>query len=175
MPKMDGIATTRNIRRYDTITPIVSMTSNFSHNDIMEYIGIGMNDILPKPFSKNTLFDILEKHCAHLKVNSTSTKPIPDQQQQQPSSFAYNNTNNLSIPSIPVTSIISNTSTTALNSNASSSSSTSTPLNNSPTIAIQDNNYWMEKQKLVWANNSNNSESNPPKRQKLNDLYDPSY
>ncbi|OAD08417.1 hypothetical protein MUCCIDRAFT_123910, partial [Mucor lusitanicus CBS 277.49] len=37
MPKMDGIATTRNIRRYDSLTPIVSMTSNFTHNDIMEY------------------------------------------------------------------------------------------------------------------------------------------
>ncbi|RCI01539.1 kinase-regulated stress-responsive transcription factor skn7, partial [Rhizopus stolonifer] len=67
MPKMDGIATTRNIRRYDSVTPIVSMTSNYNHNDIMEYIGIGMNDILPKPFSKNTLYDILEKHCGHLK------------------------------------------------------------------------------------------------------------
>ncbi|KAI8385753.1 hypothetical protein BD560DRAFT_169498 [Blakeslea trispora] len=67
MPKMDGISTTRNIRRFDTLTPIVSMTSNYNHNDIMEYIGIGMNDILPKPFSKNTLYDILDKHCAHLK------------------------------------------------------------------------------------------------------------
>jgi DNA-binding response OmpR family regulator len=68
MPKMDGIVTTRNIRRYDSMTPIVSMTSNFTQNDIMEYIGIGMNDILPKPFSKNTLYDILEKHCSHLKM-----------------------------------------------------------------------------------------------------------
>ncbi|KAI8330013.1 hypothetical protein EDC96DRAFT_549028 [Choanephora cucurbitarum] len=68
MPKMDGISTTRNIRRFDSLTPIVSMTSNYNHNDIMEYIGIGMNDILPKPFSKNTLYDILDKHCAHLKA-----------------------------------------------------------------------------------------------------------
>jgi osomolarity two-component system response regulator SKN7 len=68
MPKMDGIATTRKIRTYDALTPIVSMTSNFTDNDIMEYIGIGMNDILPKPFSKNTLYDILEKHCSHLKI-----------------------------------------------------------------------------------------------------------
>ncbi|KAI8997232.1 hypothetical protein BDB01DRAFT_845907 [Pilobolus umbonatus] len=68
MPKMNGIATTRKIRKYDTSTPIVSMTSNFTNNDIMEYIGIGMNDILPKPFSKSTLYEILEKHCAHLKI-----------------------------------------------------------------------------------------------------------
>lgn len=81
MPNMDGITTTRNIRRFDTMTPVVSMTSNFTQTDIMEYINIGMNDILPKPFSKNTLYDILEKHCAHLKLptyinSSTSTTPL---------------------------------------------------------------------------------------------------
>ncbi|CAO3663557.1 unnamed protein product [Rhizopus microsporus] len=81
MPNMDGITTTRNIRRFDTMTPVVSMTSNFTQADIMEYINIGMNDILPKPFSKNTLYDILEKHCAHLKLptyinSSTSTTPL---------------------------------------------------------------------------------------------------
>ncbi len=68
MPNMDGITTTRNIRRFDGVTPVVSMTSNFTQNDIMDYINIGMNDILPKPFSKSTLYDILEKHCARLKA-----------------------------------------------------------------------------------------------------------
>ncbi|RCH97182.1 kinase-regulated stress-responsive transcription factor skn7 [Rhizopus stolonifer] len=77
MPNMDGITTTRNIRRFDTVTPVVSMTSNFTQDDIMGYISIGMNDILPKPFSKNTLYDILEKHCAHLKLptNYSATTP----------------------------------------------------------------------------------------------------
>ncbi|KAG1611094.1 hypothetical protein G6F46_009517 [Rhizopus delemar] len=84
MPNMDGITTTRNIRRFDGVTPVVSMTSNFTQNDIMDYINIGMNDILPKPFSKNTLYDILEKHCARLKlptnyttVTTPTTTPTP--------------------------------------------------------------------------------------------------
>ncbi|KAI9482548.1 hypothetical protein BDB00DRAFT_984418 [Zychaea mexicana] len=68
MPNLDGISATRNIRQYDMLTPIISMTSNFTDNDIVQYVGSGMNDILPKPFSKRTLYGILEKYCAHLKV-----------------------------------------------------------------------------------------------------------
>jgi osomolarity two-component system response regulator SKN7 len=68
MPKMDGISATRSIRQYDALTPIISMTSNFSDSDIMQYIGSGMTDILPKPFSRRTLYQMLEKHCAHLKT-----------------------------------------------------------------------------------------------------------
>ncbi|KAI9017867.1 hypothetical protein CLU79DRAFT_670688, partial [Phycomyces nitens] len=68
MPNLDGISATRNIRQYDLLTPIISMTSNFSDSDIMQYIGSGMTDILPKPFSKITLYNILEKYCAHLRA-----------------------------------------------------------------------------------------------------------
>ncbi|OAD67023.1 SSK1 signal transduction response regulator, partial [Phycomyces blakesleeanus NRRL 1555(-)] len=39
MPNLDGISATRNIRQYDALTPIISMTSNFTDNDIMQYIG----------------------------------------------------------------------------------------------------------------------------------------
>ncbi|KAG1048581.1 hypothetical protein G6F43_009044 [Rhizopus delemar] len=82
MPKMDGISATRSIRQYDALTPIISMTSNFTDNDIMQYIGSGMTDILPKPFSKRTLYQMLDKYCAHLKsiqrvqgVNDPSSIP----------------------------------------------------------------------------------------------------
>jgi osomolarity two-component system response regulator SKN7 len=84
MPKMDGISATRSIRQYDALTPIISMTSNFTDNDIMQYIGSGMTDILPKPFSKRTLYQMLEKYCAHLKaiqrvqgLDSSSSTSIP--------------------------------------------------------------------------------------------------
>ncbi|CEP07023.1 hypothetical protein [Parasitella parasitica] len=84
MPKMDGISATRSIRQYDPLTPIISMTSNFTDNDIMQYIGSGMTDILPKPFSKRTLYQMLEKYCAHLKaiqrvqgLDPTSSTSIP--------------------------------------------------------------------------------------------------
>lgn len=86
MPKMDGISATRSIRQYDALTPIISMTSNFTDNDIMQYIGSGMTDILPKPFSKRTLYQMLEKYCAHLKaiqrVQGFDSDMIPQQPQQ---------------------------------------------------------------------------------------------
>ncbi|KAI8578240.1 hypothetical protein K450DRAFT_247899 [Umbelopsis ramanniana AG] len=68
MPNLDGVTATRNIRQYDTLTPIISMTSNTTDSDIMEYFGSGMNDVLPKPFSTNGLLDMVVKYCAHLKA-----------------------------------------------------------------------------------------------------------
>lgn len=68
MPKMDGISATSLIRQFDHVTPIISMTSNSRPGDIMTYYSSGMNDILPKPFTKEGLLDMLEKHLMHLKV-----------------------------------------------------------------------------------------------------------
>lgn len=201
MPKMDGIVTTRNIRRYDSLTPIVSMTSNFTHNDIMEYIGIGMNDILPKPFSKSTLYDILEKHCAHLKIiqqQQISTDLLTNPRGLQPASItpimdesSANNNNNYAYDNTTTTTtnnLVNN------NTNTPSTASSSTPPNNSPTPTT-DTGYWqpLDNRKLVWSSSPTTSPSTSPsnhphhqhhrqhqpnKRQKLHDLYDttaPSY
>ncbi|KAF9913428.1 kinase-regulated stress-responsive transcription factor skn7 [Lobosporangium transversale] len=67
MPKLDGVSATTQIRRFDAMTPIISMTSNITTNDILTYFANGMNDILPKPFSKVGLLNMLEKHCQHLR------------------------------------------------------------------------------------------------------------
>ncbi|KAG6911421.1 hypothetical protein DXG01_016518 [Tephrocybe rancida] len=68
MPKLDGVSATSMIRQFDAMTPIISMTSNSKPNEIMTYYSSGMNDILPKPFTKEGLLDMLEKHLMHLKV-----------------------------------------------------------------------------------------------------------
>ncbi|KAF7727133.1 kinase-regulated stress-responsive transcription factor skn7 [Apophysomyces ossiformis] len=68
MPKLDGISATKNIRRYDTWTPIISMTSNTTDRDIREYYTSGMTDVLPKPLDERTLRIMLERYCAHLKL-----------------------------------------------------------------------------------------------------------
>ncbi|KAE9405131.1 hypothetical protein BT96DRAFT_358309 [Gymnopus androsaceus JB14] len=68
MPKLDGVSATSMIRQFDHMTPIISMTSNSKPNEIMTYYHSGMNDILPKPFTKQGLLDMLEKHLMHLKV-----------------------------------------------------------------------------------------------------------
>ena len=79
MPKLDGVSATSLIRKFDHMTPIISMTSNSKPNEIMTYyssggcsalrtrpslihplVHAGMNDILPKPFTKEGLLDMLE-------------------------------------------------------------------------------------------------------------------
>lgn len=60
MPKLDGVSATSLIRQFDHMTPIISMTSNSKPNDVVTYYSSGMNDILPKPFTRETLFTMLE-------------------------------------------------------------------------------------------------------------------
>ena len=60
MPKLDGVSATSLIRQFDHMTPIISMTSNSKPNEIMTYYHSGMNDILPKPFTKEGLLEMLE-------------------------------------------------------------------------------------------------------------------
>ncbi|KZT02388.1 uncharacterized protein LAESUDRAFT_415035 [Laetiporus sulphureus 93-53] len=74
MPKLDGVSATSLIRQFDHMTPIISMTSNSKPNEIIKYYSSGMNDILPKPFTKDGLLEMLEKHLMHLKVIQTMQK-----------------------------------------------------------------------------------------------------
>ena len=67
MPNMDGLTATKRIRTFNTTTPIISMTSNISQDDCIVYLSTGMNDILPKPFSKDSVLNLLEKYCGRLK------------------------------------------------------------------------------------------------------------
>lgn len=100
MPNLDGISATRNIRQYDTLTPIISMTSNTTDSDIIEYFGSGMTDVLPKPFSKQSLFSMLDKYCAHLKAIQRN---YGIEQGQIP-----RNLGELGLPAIPLATIGSN-------------------------------------------------------------------
>ena len=71
MPVLDGVSACHLIRQFDN-TPIVAMTSNIRSDDIAMYFQHGMNDVLPKPFTKEGLMSMLDKHLGHLK------KPSPD-------------------------------------------------------------------------------------------------
>ncbi|KAF2000525.1 heat shock transcription factor 2, partial [Amniculicola lignicola CBS 123094] len=66
MPNLDGVSACHLIRQFDH-TPIIAMTSNIRSDDISMYFQHGMNDVLPKPFTKEGLLAMLEKHLAHLK------------------------------------------------------------------------------------------------------------
>lgn len=72
MPKLDGVSATSLIRQFDHMTPIISMTSNSKPNDVVTYYSSGMNDILPKPFTRETLFTMLEVRLLLLLINYTS-------------------------------------------------------------------------------------------------------
>ncbi|KAG9892295.1 response regulator, partial [Aureobasidium melanogenum] len=66
MPNLDGVSACHLIRQFDN-TPIIAMTSNIRSDDIAMYFQHGMNDVLPKPFTKEGLLSMLEKHLGHLK------------------------------------------------------------------------------------------------------------
>ncbi len=60
MPGLAGLSATTMIRRFDSVTPIISMTSNSKPHEVLTYFSNGMNDILPKPFTKDGLLDMVE-------------------------------------------------------------------------------------------------------------------
>ncbi|KAJ3035813.1 kinase-regulated stress-responsive transcription factor skn7 [Rhizophlyctis rosea] len=66
MPNLDGVSATQSIRKFDVTTPIISMTSNTTAGDCLRYLENGMNDILPKPFNKQSLLGVVERYCNHL-------------------------------------------------------------------------------------------------------------
>ncbi|KAG8943500.1 kinase-regulated stress-responsive transcription factor skn7 [Tulasnella sp. 424] len=78
MPKLDGVSATSLIRQFDHMTPIIAMTSNTKPNDVVTYYSSGMNDILPKPFTRESLFTMLEKHLMHLKA-ITMARPVAEE------------------------------------------------------------------------------------------------
>ncbi|KAL0571130.1 kinase-regulated stress-responsive transcription factor skn7 [Marasmius crinis-equi] len=77
MPKLDGVSATNMIRKFDHMTPIISMTSNAKPNEVMTYYSSGMNDILPKPFTKQGMLDMLEKHLMHLQLRGLTAAGVP--------------------------------------------------------------------------------------------------
>lgn len=67
MPNLDGVSACHLIRQFDR-TPIIAMTSNIRSDDIQLYFQHGMDDVLPKPFTRKSLLGMLEKHLVHLKT-----------------------------------------------------------------------------------------------------------
>jgi osomolarity two-component system, response regulator SKN7 len=84
MPNLDGVSACHIIRQFDR-TPIVAMTSNIRSDDIQMYFQHGMDDVLPKPFTRKSLLDMLEKHLIHLKKHTPGMEPPPQSAVTAPS------------------------------------------------------------------------------------------
>lgn len=76
MPNLDGVSACHIIRQFDR-TPIIAMTSNIRSDDIQMYFQHGMDDVLPKPFTRKSLMDMLEKHLIHMKKLPAEMNPPP--------------------------------------------------------------------------------------------------
>ncbi|AOA64259.1 Transcription factor [Komagataella phaffii CBS 7435] len=68
MPNLDGASATAIIRNFDSQTPIIAMTGNIEDQDLLTYLEHGMTDILAKPFTKDDLYMMLEKHLIKQKM-----------------------------------------------------------------------------------------------------------
>ncbi|EPS45438.1 hypothetical protein H072_552 [Dactylellina haptotyla CBS 200.50] len=69
MPNLDGVSTTSIIRTAKPDMkdpPVIAMTSNIRASDINLYFNAGMIDVLPKPFTRDGLLQVLQKYLSPL-------------------------------------------------------------------------------------------------------------
>jgi len=59
MPVLDGIGSTREIRKAGLDIPIIAMTANALKGDVDIYMAKGMNDYIPKPVDRQLLMKVL--------------------------------------------------------------------------------------------------------------------
>lgn len=72
IPEMSGLTATAEIRRREGITthtPIIAMTADCRQEDRDRCIGIGMDDLIPKPLDRDVLYETLGR------VLGASTEP----------------------------------------------------------------------------------------------------
>lgn len=61
MPVKNGIDFAKDLRKANITTPIIACTANTDEDDFALYRKAGMNDILIKPFKKQTVYEYLQK------------------------------------------------------------------------------------------------------------------
>lgn len=62
MPVMNGFIATEELRKQSQKLPIIALTANAQESDKQACLQAGMDDFLSKPFKKDALMEILEKH-----------------------------------------------------------------------------------------------------------------
>ena len=67
MPVMSGVESAQKIRAEGLNIPIIACTANTDEADFAEYYKAGMNDVLIKPFKKQTVYELLQKWIEKLE------------------------------------------------------------------------------------------------------------
>ena len=68
MPVMDGIEATKAIRKSFELgnrkrVPIIALTAHAMGGDRQNFLNAGMDDYLSKPVDKDTLLELVDRHC----------------------------------------------------------------------------------------------------------------
>jgi len=69
MPEMDGMEATKEIRKWEMSNdgsvasriPIVAVTANAMEGDREKCLEAGMDDYMPKPIKRETIFEMIER------------------------------------------------------------------------------------------------------------------
>lgn len=61
MPELDGVEATKMLRQQGYDKPIVAMTANVMSHDVEQYVAIGMEHHIPKPFKTHQLIYVLDQ------------------------------------------------------------------------------------------------------------------
>ncbi|KAA1068359.1 kinase-regulated stress-responsive transcription factor skn7 [Puccinia graminis f. sp. tritici] len=166
MPNMDGLSATSLIRKFDLKTPIISMTSNFQPVDVLKYINIGMNDCLPKPFTKEGMIIMLQKHLFHtskginLITETNESDSVSINLESHPTQQASR-----SPPGSPRRSQL--TTQQSLSSSSSTTTTTANPSSNLPYLTDMNRNpkrpcYSQDQIDFINNNHQNNQNHNHP-------------
>ncbi|MEO5682188.1 MAG: ATP-binding protein, partial [Chitinophagaceae bacterium] len=82
MPEMDGISATQCIRQLPdakkAAIPIIALTANALKGDSETYIQAGMNDYLSKPFTEDSLFNVIKRNLAAPLQEELYQTPLPE-------------------------------------------------------------------------------------------------
>ncbi len=83
MPTMDGLEATRKIRELDDAVkskvPILALTASVHKADIDKCIASGMNDFVPKPFTRDELLGTIAKYYQSANPHADEALKAPEQ------------------------------------------------------------------------------------------------
>lgn len=85
MPVMDGVEATKTLRlKHKNLPPIIAVSANAMEGDAEKYIAAGLDDYLPKPITKETIYNLLNKHFGKSKTNKATTPIVQPKQEDFP-------------------------------------------------------------------------------------------